>query len=185
LNKNKITIADIKNSTYDANLDTEYREALAHAMIHLGYISEDPINLYLGTDEEKKEIERIESMQLDSNQISELMHLMMYEMRDDFQFGRFRPVANKYIQISNEMRKENIKSTNKNNKPVCKELSSLVGVATILGAVSKILKENNMYDESREMIERATVTYGYDEALEIVEEYVELVKEQEVEYEYE
>ena len=110
----------------------------------------------------------------------------MYEMRADFQFGSFRPVANKYIEIAKEMREGNIKtSNNKSNKPVGKELSSLVGVPTILGAASKILKENNMHDESREMIERATLTYGYDEALEIVEEYVELVKEQEEEHEYE
>lgn len=186
MNNNKVTIKDIKNSTYEAGLDTEYREALGHAMVHLGYVIYQPMYLYFGTKKERREIERVESTPLDSNQISELIHLMMYEMRADFQFGSFRPVANKYIEIAKEMREGNIKtSNNKSNKPVGKELSSLVGVPTILGAASKILKENNMYDESREMIERATLTYGYDEALEIVEEYVELVKEQEEEHEYE
>ena len=185
MNKKKITIIDIKDRTYEACLDTEYREALAHAMIHLGYVSDTPINLYFGTKEEKKEIERIESTPLDSNQISELIHLMMYEMRNDFQFGRFRPIVKEYIEIAKEMRKENIKTTNTSNKPICNELSSFICIPEVLGAASKVLKENNMVDESREMIERATLTYGYDEAIEVIKEYVELVKEKEMEYEYE
>lgn len=40
LGKQKVTISDINESLYDANLDTEYREALANAMIELGYVSD-------------------------------------------------------------------------------------------------------------------------------------------------
>lgn len=61
----------------------------------------------------------------------------------------------------------------------------LVVIPEILGFVSKTLKENNMFDESKEMIERATLSYSYDEALDIIGEYVELVKEREEEEEYE
>ena len=45
MGKEKVTISDINESLYDANLDTEYREALANAMIELGYVSDTPLNL--------------------------------------------------------------------------------------------------------------------------------------------
>ena len=58
----------------------------------------------------------------------------------------------------------------------------------IIGMTSKKLKQNKMFEESREMIERATESYSYDEALEIINEYVKTIdkcqkKEEEVEYE--
>lgn len=61
----------------------------------------------------------------------------------------------------------------------------LVVIPEILGFVSKALKENNMFDESKEMIERATLSYSYDEAINIIEEYVDIVKEREREEEEE
>ena len=42
---------------------------------------------------EKEEIERVERKALSSNQISEIIHLMMYEMRNDFQYGKFKQIA--------------------------------------------------------------------------------------------
>lgn len=185
--KNKIvTISEIREDLYDANLDTEYREALAHAMIELEYVSDSPLNLYLGTEKEKKELERVENMSLNSNQISEIIHLMMYEMKNDFQYGRFKPVANKYINISKQMRNENLKvnSVNKEfQKPIC-NIYGAVLIPEILGLASKTLKQNNMYNESREMIERATLSYSYDEALDIIGEYIEITKEREEEEEF-
>lgn len=49
----------------------------------------------------------------------------------------------------------------------------------IICEVSKTLKDNNLFNESREMIERATKTYSYDEAFDIINEYVEIVEEKE------
>ncbi len=185
MNKKIIRISDIREDLYDANLDTEYREALAHAMIQLEYVSDTPLNLYFGTEKEKKELERVENMPLDSNQISEIIHLMMYEMRNDFQYSRFKPVANKYINISKQMENKKDNSINKKNqKPMC-NIYGLVVIPEILGFVSKTLKENNMFDESKEMIERATLSYSYDEAIKIIEEYVDIVKEREQEEEEE
>ena len=94
-----VRLSDIREATYDANLDTEYREALAHSIMGLGYVSDSPLNLSLGTQEERKEIEKVENKALDSNQISEIIHLMMYEMRNDFQYGRFKPIALKFLKI--------------------------------------------------------------------------------------
>lgn len=57
----------------------------------------------------------------------------------------------------------------------------------IIGMTSKELKQNNMFEESREMIERATKSYSYDEALDIINQYVETIdkNEQEEEEEFE
>lgn len=49
-----VRLSDIREATYDANLDTEYREALAHSIMGLGYVSDSPLNLSLGTQEERK-----------------------------------------------------------------------------------------------------------------------------------
>lgn len=187
LSKKIIKISDIREDLYDANLDTEYREALAHSLMTLGYVSDTPLNLYYGTEEEKRELEKVEKMSLDSNQISEIIHLMMYEMRNDFQYGRFKPVANKYIEISEKMRSEKSR-TNTSKNEFQKVKCNIYGMAfmpEILGEVSKILKQNNMYDESRSMIEKATLSYSYDESISAIEEYVELTKEREEEEELE
>lgn len=187
MSKKIIRISDIREDLYDANLDTEYREALAHSLMTLGYVSDTPLNLYYGTEEEKRELEKVEKMSLDSNQISEIIHLMMYEMRNDFQYGKFKPVANKYIEISEKMRSEKSKTNTSNNefqKVKC-NIYSMAFLPKILGEVSKILKQNNMYDESRSMIEKATLSYSYDESISAIEEYVELTKEHEEEEEFE
>lgn len=187
MSKKTIKISDIREDLYDANLDTEYREALAHSLMTLEYINDSPLNLYLGTEKEKKELEKLEKMPLNSNQISEIIHLMMYEMRDDFQYGRFKPVADKYINIAKQMERENLKDNSANRelqKPICNIYGAVV-LPEILGLVSKTLKQNNMFDESKEMIERATLSYSYDEALDIIGEYVEVVEEREEEEEFE
>jgi len=56
----KVTIADINQSLYDADIDTEYREAFADVIILLKYVSDSPLRLYMGSDKEKKELEKAE-----------------------------------------------------------------------------------------------------------------------------
>lgn len=187
--KNKIvTINNIKESLYDANLDTEYREALASSMILLDYVSDSPLNLYFGSSEDRKKIKEVESKILTSDEISELIHLMMYKMRDDFQYVKFKPVAMEYLEIVNEMRKKNIinqnqKEKNKIIKPQCKLDTPIM--FEMIGEVSKILKQNNMYKESTQMIERATLAYDYDGALNVLKEYVEIIEKENMQYEEE
>lgn len=184
-----VTINDIIEEIYDANLDTEYREAMAHSLMALGYVSDSPLNLHFGTPKQKKEIEEIEKMPLDSNQISEIIHLMMYEMRNDFQYGKFKPVVLKFLDISEKMRKtkQNKKEDNK-EKQKCNIYKAYGNMIKILGLASKTLKEGNKINESREMIEKATKSYSYDEALNIINEYVrtiDRIEEQEEEKEFE
>lgn len=176
---NDITIGNIRESIWDANLDTEYREALGHALVILEYVNDSPLHLHFGTHEQKEEIRRVEAMPLDYNQISEIIHLMMYEMRNDFQYGRFKSIANQYINISKEMEKENLKEDNSKKeyqKPICNIHKAYGNMLEIIGLASKTLKQNNMYDESRKMIERATLSYDYDESFNVIKEYVEPVE---------
>ena len=185
--KNKIvTIRDIEESIYDSNLDSEYREALAHSLMTLELVSDSPLHLHFGTPKQREEIKNVEAMPLDYNQISEIIHLMMYEMRNDFQYGRFKSIANYYINISKEMQKENENiESSKQQKPICNVHKAYGYMPEIIGLASKTLKQNNMYNESREMIERATLSYSYDEALDIIGEYIEITKEREEEEEFE
>lgn len=155
----KIKLSDIREATYDANLDTEYREALAHSLMGLGYVSDSPLNLSMGTQKEKEEIERVERKALSSNQISEIIHLMMYEMRKTEEKNK----------INNEIKE----------KPKCNIDNERGVMYDIICEVSKTLKDNKLFNESREMIERATTTYSYDEAFDIINEYVEIVEERE------
>ena len=54
----------------------------------------------------------------------------------------------------------------------------------IIGEVSKILKQNNMNKEAIQMIEKATLSYDYDEAFNIIKNYVEVIEEkEEIKYE--
>lgn len=190
-NNQVVTIGDIREALYDAYLDTEYREAMAHALMNLGYVSDSPLNLSFGTLEQKKEIKEVEERPLDSNQISEIIHLMMYEMRNDFQYGRFKPIALKFLNISEQMKNTNRENQEENiekEKPKCNIHDAFGTMIEIIGLASKTLKENNMIGESRKMIERATMSYSYDEAFDIVNEYVETIdksKEQEEEEEFE
>lgn len=192
MNNNQVVrINDIREALYDANLDTEYREAMAHALMILRYVSDSPLNLSFGTPKQQEEIREVEERPLDNNQISEIIHLMMYEMRNDFQYGRFKPVALEFLNISKEMKNENQKNKEVNNgkeKPKCNIHDAFGTMIEIMGLASKTLKENNMIDESREMIEKATRTYSYDEALDVINEYVETIdriEEQEEEEEFE
>lgn len=187
----EVKITDIRNALYDAYLDTEYHEAMAHSLTSLEYISKSPIDLYYGTPKQKEEIKEFEEKALNSNEISEIIHLMMYEMRNDFQYGRFKPVALKFLNISEKMKninQENKKDNITAEKPKCNIHDAFGNMLEIMGLASKTLKENNMVDESRRMIERATTSYSYDEALDIINEYVETIdrsKEQEEEEEFE
>ena len=179
----EIKLKDIREATYDANLDTEYREALAHSLMGLGYVSDSPLNLIMGTPKEKEELKKVENKALNSNQISEIIHLMMYEMRNDFQYGRFKPIVLNFLNISEKMRKteENKKDNKIKEKPKCNIYNERGVMYDIICEVSKTLKDNNLFDESREMIERTTSSYSYDDAFNIINEYVEIVEEREKE----
>lgn len=179
----KVTIADIRKATNDKYLDTEYREALANSLINLGYIKLEEqekltpsfmLNkgILVYYDENNKE--------LNGNELSEIIHLMMYKMRNDFQYGKFKPVAEKFLKLSDKMREveqENTKLSETKRKIKYKVKTPCVFIDETLGDASKVLKKNGLFNESREMIERATMCYDYAESMKVIKEYVNLEKE--------
>ena len=106
MKKTNITIDDIRDSLYE--LDTEYRESLASVLMKLKYVSDSPLNLNLGTKEQQKELKRVYTTPLRPEQIIEIIKYMMDEMKDDFQYSKFKPIALKYINIAEEMKKEEL-----------------------------------------------------------------------------
>ena len=176
--KTIVRIDDIRQATYDAYLDTEYREALTNALITLGYIEDRieyvPFNRYTLINKQQL-IDKVTNRELNGNEISEIIHLMMYKLRNDFQYGRFKPIVMRYLDISQKMLQDEaeINKSDIKEKPRCNIYNAFGGMFEIIGLTSKTLKENKMFDKSREMIERATMAYDYDEAFNIINEYVD------------
>lgn len=59
-------------------------------------------------------------------------------------------------------------------KPTCKLVGEDGNIFSILGRVSRALKENGKTDEAKEVSERVMLSGSYDEALQIMMEYVEV-----------
>lgn len=103
MGKKKITIQDIEDSFY--HLDTEYREALARALVDLKYLSDTPLNLSFGTEKQKRELERVYNKSLSAEQINEVMSFITDKMKNDFQYSQYSKIADEYKQIVDNMKK--------------------------------------------------------------------------------
>lgn len=101
----KVTINNIENDLFD--LDTEYREALAHSLMELNYLSSSPLQLYYGTIDQQRELKRVYETPLKSKEIKEIIIYVSNKMKHDFQFGSFSRIVSKYLDIANQMEKNN------------------------------------------------------------------------------
>lgn len=61
-----------------------------------------------------------------------------------------------------------------NLKPTCKLLGEDGNIFSILGRVSRTLKEHGKAEQANEVSERVMASGSYDEALQIIMEYVEV-----------
>lgn len=68
-------------------------------------------------------------------------------------------------------------------KPKCPLIGQNGNIFNLIGIASKTLKRNGMYDEAKEMCSRITSSGSYDEALSIIDEYVEITSVDEEETE--
>ena len=92
----KNTNISIKNIQEDLeNLDTEYREALAKALMDLKYINKSPLEMSMGTEEEKEELDRVYNKDLRPYQIEEIIRFISKEMKEDFQFESYKTIEDK------------------------------------------------------------------------------------------
>ena len=68
-------------------------------------------------------------------------------------------------------------------KPDCALIGQDGNIFNLLGIASHTLKQNGMADEAKEMCSRITSSGSYDEALSIIDEYVEITSADDVEHE--
>lgn len=113
MKNNKITLEQIEGMLYD--LDSEYRESLAHAMMDLNYVSDTPLRMSLGTEEQQEELSKVMKKSLDSKEVKEIISYMKKDMAGDFQYISFKPIAEHYLKIAEQMEK-NSKSTQHQQK---------------------------------------------------------------------
>lgn len=103
MSRKKVTLKDINSSLEE--VDTEYREALADAMLEFKYISDTPLRLSLGNDKQRNELEKAENKPLKKDEIIKVINYIKDKMKGDFQFGEFKEIANHYISVANNMDK--------------------------------------------------------------------------------
>lgn len=104
MNIKQVTIDEIHESLYD--LDTEYREALARALMKFKYVSDSPLNLSIGTKQQQAELKRVITKPLNANEIKKIINFMVNEMKDDFQYNKFEPIVSKYLNIAKQMQQK-------------------------------------------------------------------------------
>lgn len=68
-------------------------------------------------------------------------------------------------------------------KPKCPLIGQNGNIFNLMGIASRTLKRNGMSNESKEMCSRITSSGSYDEALSIIDEYVEITSADEEETE--
>ena len=74
--------------------------------------------------------------------------------------------------VDNNLRREREKI-----KPKCALIGQDGNIFNLMGIASRTLKKYNMKEEAKEMIDRITSSKSYDEALNIIGEYVEITDE--------
>jgi len=59
-------------------------------------------------------------------------------------------------------------------KPICKLIGEDGNIFNLINIVSKVLKNNYLHDEVKEMTDRIFNSRSYNEALRIISEYVDI-----------
>lgn len=74
---------------------------------------------------------------------------------------------------------------NERMKPKCKLIGEDGNIFNLMGIASRTLRRNGMQNEAKEMVERIESSKSYEEALNIIQDYVEVTGEEEWEEEEE
>lgn len=158
-----VTIKDIQEDLEE--LDTEYIETLAKALMDLKYINKSPVEMSMGTDEERKELDYLYKKDLRPYQISDIIKFISNEMEGNFQFEKYKPIEEKYLQVVYE---------HEEKKPKCALIGQDGNIFNLIGIASRTLKNNGMREESEEMVNRITKSHNYYDAIAIIGEYVDI-----------
>lgn len=170
----KVTIGEIEESLY--SLDSIYLDELAGALRELNYLSDNPLQLQYGTEKQQKELKDFYAKTLDQKDVDKILKYVMDRMKGDYQFGAFKMIASEYISDESNV--------DKKIKPKCALIGENGNIFHLMGIASRTLKRNGMKEEATEMCNRITNrANSYDDALMILQDYVEITSKEEIEEE--
>ena len=168
----KVTIEEIGERLN--SLDSIYYEELVGALKDLKNL--DKNTLQYGAKEQRKELIDFYKTPLEQKDVDKIFKYVIDKMKGDYQLGAFKIIASEYISDESNI--------DKKVKPKCALIGEDGNIFHLMGMASRTLKRNGMSEEATEMCNRITGgAKSYDEALMILQDYVEITSKEELEEE--
>ena len=170
----KVTIEEIGERLN--SLDSIYYEELVGALKDLKNLGKN--TLQYGAKDQRKELIDFYKTPLEQKDVDKIFKYVIDKMKGDYQLGAFKIIASEYVSNESNM--------DKKIKPKCALIGEDGNIFHLMGMASRTLKRNGMSEEATEMYNRITGgAKSYDEALMILQDYVEITsKEEQEEEEY-
>ena len=168
----KVTIEEIGERLN--SLDSIYYEELVGALKDLKNLGKN--TLQYGAKEQRKELIDFYKTPLEQKDVDKIFKYVIDKMKGDYQLGAFKIIASEYISDESNI--------DKKVKPKCALIGEDGNIFHLMGMASRTLKRNGMSEEATEMCNRITSgAKSYDEALMILQDYVEITSKEELEEE--
>ena len=168
----KVTIEEIGERLN--SLDSIYYEELVGAWKDLKNLGKNTSQY--GAKEQRKELIDFYKTPLEQKDVDKIFKYVIDKMKGDYQLGAFKIIASEYISDESNI--------DKKVKPKCALIGEDGNIFHLMGMASRTLKRNGMSEEATEMCNRITGgAKSYDEALMILQDYVEITSKEELEEE--
>ena len=168
----KVTIEEIGERLN--SLDSIYYEELVGALKELKNLGKN--TLQYGAKDQRKELIDFYKTPLEQKDVDKIFKYVIDKMKGDYQLGAFKIIASEYISGESNI--------DKKVKPKCALIGEDGNIFHLMGMASRTLKRNGMSEEATEMCNRITGgAKSYDEALMILQDYVEITSKEELEEE--
>lgn len=168
----KVTIEEIGERLN--SLDSIYYEELVGALKDLKNLGKNTSQY--GAKEQRKELIDFYKTPLEQKDVDKIFKYVIDKMKGDYQLGAFKIIASEYVSNESNM--------DKKIKPKCALIGEDGNIFHLMGMASRTLKRNGMSEEATEMCNRITGgAKSYDEALMILQDYVEITSKEELEEE--
>ena len=168
----KVTIEEIGERLN--SLDSIYYEELVGALKDLKNLGKN--TLQYGAKEQRKELIDFYKTPLEQKDVDKIFKYVIDKMKGDYQLGAFKIIASEYISDESNI--------DKKVKPKCALIGEDGNIFHLMGMASRTLKRNGMSEEATEMCNRITGgAKSYEEALMILQDYVEITSKEELEEE--
>jgi len=156
------------------SLDSIYYEELVVALKELKNLGKN--TLQYEAKDQRKELIDFYKTPLEQKDVDKIFKYVIDKMKDDYQLGAFKIIASEYVSDESNI--------DKKIKPKCALIGEDGNIFHLMGMASRTLKRNGMSEEATEMCNRITGgAKSYDEALMILQDYVEITSKEELEEE--